>query len=330
MKIARFLFLFSLTVGVLSLSAPPAGADESAPALLASGRVDDAISTLHGRISASPNDALAHNLLCRAYFALGQWDRGISACEKAVSLAPGNSEYHLWLGRIYGEKADRSGVFAAAGLAKRVVREFETAVHLNPNNVDARTDLAEFYIEAPSIVGGGRDKAQQQADSLAQLDPARAHWVNARLAEKKKDFVTAEEQYQKAIAASHGSASAWLNLGLFYRHRGRWDEMEQALGHVRSAPVDRPDALVDAAEILIHSERNLPEAVQLLRAYLNSSSQVEQAPAFKAHYLLGTLIEKGGDKQMAAAEYRSALDLAREFQPAQEALKRVNRLSAGE
>ena len=101
--------------------------------------------------------------------------------------------------------------------------------------------------------------------------------------------------------------------------------MEQALSHVRLAPLDRADSLVDAAEILIHSQRNLQEALSLLRAYLNSSSKVEQAPAFKAHYLLGTADEKLGDKQSAAAEYRTALGLAKEFQPARRALERVNR-----
>jgi tetratricopeptide (TPR) repeat protein len=318
-------FPLVLLLAVLTVASALAGADDNAPALLASGHVDDAIAALHGQISASPNDALAHNLLCRAYFTLGDWDRGISDCEKAVSLAPENSQFHLWLGRIYGEKADKSGIFAAASLAKRVLRELEAAVHLNPSSVDARTDLAEFYVEAPGIVGGGREKAQQQAATLAQLDPARAHWVTARIAEKKKDFAAAEREYQNAVEASHGSASGWLNLGLFYRHRERFDEMESALEHVRAAPLDRPDALVDAAEILIHSERNLHEAAQLLRSYLNLSSQVEQAPAFKVHYLLGTAVEKMGDKQNAAAEYRAALDLAREFRPAQEALRRVNR-----
>ena len=316
-----------LVLMLAGLTVPPAaaGLDETAPALIASGRVDEALRSLQGQINTSPNDAVAHNLLCRAYFSLGQWDRGIAACEKAVELAPDNSQFHLWLGRIYGEKADKSGFMTAAGLARRVRDEFEKAVHLNPKSVDARSDLAEFYLEAPSIVGGGRDKAQEQANSLLALDPARAHWVNARIAEKKKDFTTAEQEYRGAVAASHGSASAWLNLGLFYRHRERWDDMEQALTHVRPAPLDRPDALVDAAEILLRSQRNLPEAVQLLRAYLNSSVKVEQAPAFKVHYLLGTADEKMGDRDGAVAEYRSALDLAHEFQPAQQALQRVNR-----
>jgi tetratricopeptide (TPR) repeat protein len=318
----RFPFLI---VAIFAASAALAGADGAAPALLASGRVDEAIAALHGQINSSPNDAVAHNLLCRAYFTLGQWDRGISACEKAVALAPENGQYHLWLGRIYGEKADQSGPWTAARLAGRVRTEFETAVKLVPSSVDARSDLAEFYLEAPGIVGGGRDKAMQQLSPLAQLDPARAHWVRARIAEKKKDLATAETEYRAAIEASHGSASAWLNLGLFYRHRERYNEMEQALTHVRPATLDRPDALVDAAEILIHSQRNLQEAVELLRAYLNSGRKVEQAPAFKVHYLLGTAAEKLGDKQGAATEYMSALALAKEFQPAQQALQRINR-----
>lgn len=302
-----------------------AGADENAPRLLASGHVDEAIQTLDGQLNASPNDALAHNLLCRAYFSLGDWDRGIADCEKAVALDPNNSQFHLWLGRIYGEKADKSSFMTAAGLARRVVREFEAAVHLNPKSIDARTDLAEFYLEAPGIVGGGRDKAEKQADSLRELDPAKAHWVSARLAEKKHDFVGAEREYRAAIESSHGAASAWLNLGLFYRHRERLDDMEQALSQVRSAPLDRPDALVDAAEILLHSDRALPEVEQLLHTYLNGKAQVEQAPAFKAHYLLGAVNEKLGDKRGAAAEYRVALNMAKEFQPARQALDRVAR-----
>lgn len=321
----RIFSLLVLALALLAVAPATAGADESAPRLLASGHVDEAIDALNGEIKRSPNDAVAHNLLCRAYFSLGEWDRGISNCEKAVALSPNDSQFHLWLGRIYGEKADKSSFMIAAGLARRVRDEFEKAVHLNPKNADARIDLAEFYVEAPGIVGGGRDKAQQQAESLSTLDPAGAHWVAARIAEKKHDFAAAETEYRNEIDASNGSASTWLNLGLFYRHRERWDDMEKALLHVRSAPLDRPDALVDAADVLIRSQRNIPEAVRLLRAYLKSGSQVEQAPEFKVHYLLGTASEKLGDKQSAAAEYQSALNLAKDYQPAKQALERVNR-----
>ncbi len=308
-----FLFLSSLCA-----------ADPVDSKLLAEGRVDEAVVSLHNRINGAPKDAESYNLLCRAYFALADWDQGIAACEQAVSLDPGNSQYHLWLGRVYGEKADHSSFLTAAGLAKKVRSEFETAVRLNPNSAEARTDLAEFYLEAPGIVGGGRDKAEAQAQKIAALDPVRAGWVKARLAEKNKDLVTAENEYRSAVAAGHGSALAWRNLASFYRQAGRLDAMDDAIRHASAAPMDQPEVLMECANMLLRSKRDLPQAIQLLRRYLSSSLTVEAAPAFKAHYLLGTALEQQGNKAAAAQEYRSSLALAKSYTLAQTALDRVN------
>src|SRR5271165_3471725 len=115
-------FFISILVALLAV---PAFAD-SAEQLLAAGRADDAISSLEARIKRMPNDAASYNLLCRTYFSLGDWDRGIAGCEKAVALDPGNSRYHLWLGRIYGEKADHANFVSAISLANKVRSEFET------------------------------------------------------------------------------------------------------------------------------------------------------------------------------------------------------------
>ena len=312
--------VFALAAFVLPAIAVAA---DSPTDLLAAGRVDEVISTLSTKLSTSPNDAASHNLLCRAYFAVGNWDTAISECEKAVSLQPDNGEYHLWLGRTYGEKADASNFLSAAGLAKKVRTQFERAVQLDPNNVAARTDLAEFYLEAPGIVGGGQDKARAQANMVAKLNPAKAHWIQGRLAEKNKDASAAEQEYRAAIEASHGGANAWLNLALFYRKAGRLDEMHDALKKAATAPLDQPEVLVDAASTLLRANRDLPFATQLVRRYL-ASSTVEQAPPFKAHYLLGTILEKQGDKPGAAREYQSALTMAKDFGRAREALNRVN------
>jgi cytochrome c-type biogenesis protein CcmH/NrfG len=299
-------------------------ADPTGAKLLAEGRVDDAIVLLQGKIKSAPPDSESYNLLCRAYLMLGNLDPGIAACEKAVSLSPDNGDYHSWLGRIYGEKADHSSFITAARLAGKVRGEFETAVRLNPNSVDARSDLADFYLEAPGIVGGGKDKAEAQAQAIATTDPAQAHRVRARIAEEKKDYVTAENEYRLAIQTSGGKAGTWLGLAGFYQHRGRLDEMEDAMRHATAPAVNRPDLLMGAAQMLIKTGRDTPEAIQLLRRYVSSGATVEDAPVFKAHYLLGTLLEQQGDKQAAAEQYRAALSPAKSFSPAQDALNRLN------
>ncbi|MGH9502657.1 MAG: tetratricopeptide repeat protein [Terriglobales bacterium] len=310
---------------LILLCAAAVAADDSAPALLAAGRADDAITNLRSKLNTSPSDAAAYNLLCRVYFSTGDWDRGISACEKSVALDPDNSSYHMWLGRIYGEKAGTVNFFSAASLAGKVRNEFEAAVRLDPNNTEARSDLGEFYLEAPGIVGGGRDKAEAQAEALSPLDTAKADYLKGRIAEKKKDFATAEAAYRAAIESSHGSALTWFNLALFFRHQERWDDMEDAIRHAVSAQVDRPEIIMEAGEVLLRSGRNFTTAIQYLRRYLALNPKAEEAPAFKAHYLLGTALEKQGDKQGAAQEYRAALSLAKGFSRAQEALDRLNR-----
>jgi tetratricopeptide (TPR) repeat protein len=294
---------------------------DSAADLLAAGRVDDAIQTLQQQLAHSPDDAASQNLLCRAYFMLDEWDRGMPACERAVALGSTNALYHLWLGRIDGEKADRAGFLSAIGLAKKVRTEFERAVELDPSNVAARTDLAEFYLEAPGIVGGGKDKARAQAEAITRLDPAAGHWVTGRLAERAKDEPSAEREYRAAIDASHGGARAWLNLAIFFRHTNRLDEMEQALTTLESRPLDRPESLMDGASMLLRTNRNLPLGERLLRRYLHSP--VEAGPAFKTHYLLGQMLEKQGDHAGAAQEFHAALSLAHTYAPAREALHRV-------
>lgn len=319
MKLNKYLLTaLVLLLGSFPALASPAPASET---LLAEGRVDAAISSLQQTISTVPNDAHSYNLLCRAYLVLGNWDSGISACQKAVSLEPNNAWYHLWLGRVYGEKADHVGVFSAAGLAKKVRTEFETAVRLDPKNMDARSDLAEFYLEAPGIVGGGKDKAQQQAKELATIDPRESYLIQARIAEKDKDLGMAERNYQAAITASNGKPGPWLSLAEFYHRTGQLDKMQDAVNHAASAQ-NNNHILMSAAETLVHNKAYVPEAIRLLHRYL-AGGTVEDAPAFKAHYLLGTLLEQQGDKAGAAQEYRAALSLAEKFSPARNALNRL-------
>ncbi|HSS95853.1 MAG TPA: tetratricopeptide repeat protein [Terriglobales bacterium] len=317
--IPRILLLFMLLSAFFCNAATTPGAE-----LLASGKADEAVTVLQKAITQNPNDAASFNLLCRAYYSYGNWDQAISACEKSVAIDANNGLYHLWLGRAYGEKADNSSIFSAPGFAKKARNEFETAVRLNPENVEARSDLSEYYVEAPGMMGGGTDKAEAQAQALEKLFPAKAHWIRARIAEKKKDYTTAEKEYREAIQ-SHDNSGTWLDLASYFRHRDKLQEMEYAINRAVDGKVDPPEAMFEAAESLIRTGRNFSKAAELLRKYLNSGHLVEEAPAFKAHYQLGVVLEKQGDKKSAAQEYSAALALAKGFSRAKEALDRVNR-----
>jgi cytochrome c-type biogenesis protein CcmH/NrfG len=311
-------FPFILLAAVLSLQASPT-ADEQ---LLAAGKVDDLVSMIQQRIGQSPRDAVAQNLLCRAYFMMEEWDHAIPACERAEYLDPQNSNYSLWLGRAYGEKADRSSFVSAPGLAKKSRAAFERAVELDPKNVEAHVDLGEFYAEAPGIIGGGKDKAYRQADLLMPLNQAMGHWVLARIAEKEKDPAKAEREYRAEIATSNSSVRGWVDLANFFMYAHRYDEMRDALIHAETAPVDRPESIMHAGNLLLRAQREYPLGIRLERRYL-SNRLCEEGPAFRAHTILGELLEKQGDQQAAAEEFHAALALYQNYTRAKDDLKRL-------
>ncbi|HXP45643.1 MAG TPA: tetratricopeptide repeat protein [Terriglobales bacterium] len=318
----RFLPVLALLFGVLT--AVSAAAEPASPAeLLSVGRVDDALRALHDRVQAAPNDAQAYNLLARTYFYMGRWEEAAAAAERAVALEPSASDYQLWLGRAVGEKAAHASFVTAVRMVPRIRGAFERAVQLDGSNAAARTDLAEFYMEAPSFLGGGKDKALAQAAALASQDEAAAHWIKARLAERGKQFDSAEREYRAAVAASPHPGGRWLDLAGFYRSHERLDQMEDTVNKAVAEGIWQSTVPYEAAMLLFQAGRNFPGAIELLQKYLANGSQPEAAPAYHAHYLLGQIFEKQGNRPAAAAEYRTALSLAREFDPARSALERV-------
>jgi tetratricopeptide (TPR) repeat protein len=318
MRVLSIAIIFLASLFILpALSASPSPGE-----MLTSGHVDEALQFLDQQIRQTPNDAGSHNLLCRTYFMMEDWDRAISQCERARDLDPENSLNYLWLGRIYGEKADRVNPLSAMGLAKKVRSAFERAVELAPDGWEARADLGEFYVQAPGMVGGGKDKAREQANALMPLKPAKAYWLLGQIAEKEKNFAEAERQYRTAITASHSGTRAWAELAIFYRHTSRFDEMEKALRELENAPVDDHLALMDGASLMVRTGRDPQLGIRLLRRYF-SVGTVEEGPAFRAHEHWGQLLERQGDHRGAAQEYRAALALYHNYRRAQEGLKRV-------
>src|SRR5580765_2440333 len=74
--------------------------------------------------------------------------------ERAVREFPDNSALWLSLGEAYGAKARAASVVKRLPFAKKCKAAFEKAVDLDPSDIEARSALFEFCLEAPSIAGG--------------------------------------------------------------------------------------------------------------------------------------------------------------------------------
>lgn len=313
-----FYLKFFLIVGLSFIFVTASSADPAATQLLSLGRMNDAVTVLSSR-----SDAESLNQLSRAYFAMEQCDEAVRYGERAVSLDPSNATYHLWLGREYGRKAADANPLTAAGLARKTKNEFERAVQLDPANEAARLDLAQYYTEAPAIMGGGLDKAREQATQMQKYDPSLSHLILARVAVKEKQYGEAETQFRAAILGAKNPADMWLQLAAFYRQQGRLDDMQSAVQSAMAQPGKPAESYFDAGKELYLGSRNLSAAMQYLQQYLSSGGLVESAPAFWAHYMIGQLNEKMGNNGAAVNEYEASIALASGFVPARKALSRV-------
>jgi tetratricopeptide (TPR) repeat protein len=288
-------------------------------AALQAGEADKALQLLGSAVLTEADLGEAHSLKCRVYFTLEQWDGAASECEQAVQSGKQNSSYHLWLGRALGEKANRASFLTAYSLSKRVRAEFEEAVRLNPRSAEALADLAEFYEQAPGVVGGGMDKADAIAAQMDKADATRGHELRGHIAEERKDIIGAEREYRQAIAASAHPAFQWVTLASFLSRRARWAEMEAAEHSVLTAATrDRRAAvaLYDGASILTRVKRDPALAERMIQDYLASSFKTEEAPAFVAHTRLARLMKQQGDTEGASRERAAALALAQQYKPA--------------
>ena len=159
-------------------------------------------------VSRHPTDPAGAYYLGRLAFESKQYDQAATSFEQAVQLDSDNAEYHRWLGRTYGRQAERQGG-RAFFLARKVKTHLEKAIELNPDSIEARFDLMEYYLLAPPLLGGGLDKARVQAEEIAKRNAAagRKAWqrcqTGRRLNPREKDY-SAQETCQKRSVAAGG------------------------------------------------------------------------------------------------------------------------------
>lgn len=209
--------------------------------------------------------------------------------EKAVELAPTHSDYHRQLGDSYGRGAQKAGMLSKLGLAKKCKAAYEKAVELDPKNINARFSLMSYYQQAPSMVGGGMEKAYAQAAEIKKLDAARGRLAYANL-------YVAEKKYAEAF-----------------------NEFEEVL---RATP-DNYAALFQVGRLAAISGEKLDRGIETLKQCLASTPPAGQPGHDAANWRLGNIFEKKGDKLAAKAAYEAALVVNAKFAQAIDALKKL-------
>jgi tetratricopeptide (TPR) repeat protein len=277
---------------------------------------------LQQQLDKNPGDAQANLWLARCYLELGNIDEAIAHAQGAVKLDPDSSLYHLWLGRAYGRKAEERHSFA---LAKNVRREFEKAVQLDPANLPARRDLMEFYLEAPWIIGGGKDKAWEQAQAISNQDAVAGHLAKGAFWQGMHQEDRAEGEYRKVLDSKTGGIEPYFEASDFYESRRDAPHMDAATEAASRVNPTDPRLPYYSGVAGVLKNQNLPEAEKSLKTYLLRAPRRSDFPSHAAaEEWLGRLYELQGKAPEAGEHYRAALQLDPKRARAREALSRLH------
>jgi tetratricopeptide (TPR) repeat protein len=230
-------------------------------------------------------DAAVYDLMGRDYYMQGDYKRSTEALEKALAAEPGGSLHALWLGRAYGRRAESASWFTAPGFASKARQYMERSVELDPRNLEALSDLFDYYLEAPGFLGGGAEKAQRAADAIAWLSPADGYLAKAKLAEKRREYCAAEAHLRSAVEAAPRQIGKLIELARFLVRQGRVQEADQSLARAEAIEPGSPRLMIAKADIYIKTGRK-QQAREILERYLSAQLSPDDPPRSEALRLL--------------------------------------------
>ncbi len=275
-----------MAVALIACSLHAQSSIDQANKLYQSTQYTQAISLLKPDQSKDPAALL---LAGKSFFMLGDFKRSVDILHKATALQPASSETWHWLGKAYGRRAETSSFITAPKYAVDCRAAFEKAVELDPKNVEAMEDLMEYYMEAPGFLGGGLDKASNMARRIVAIDPSQKHVVEAKLAEKRKDFAAAEQHLRAAVDADPQDLGRLVELAKFLSRHGKHAESDSTFDKaIKIAPASA-FVIFSRAQAYVEGKRNHAQARELLRRYLTLNLSPDDPSREEAQNLLNKL-----------------------------------------
>lgn len=318
----------SVTLAAGLLLALPVGAQDIdlAPAvrLFESNQVAEARPLFVDAARRDPRNAAAHYYLARIAMHEDRLDEAARAAERATRLDPRRSLYFEWLGNAYGRAAQRASMLKQAGLARKTIGAWDRAVRLDPNNLKARENRMQYYLQAPGFLGGGEDRALAEAAEIRRRDAYRGVLATATLHEAKKRFADAERTYLEGVRQFPDSMGLRFRLGLGYQALKQWDKAFAVWDETLRRRPAEPRALYQVGRTGAMSGQQLDRAEGALRRYLALPAHApEDPPPAAAHYRLGMVLQHKGDRAGARAAYEAALRLDPAHEDAKAALQKL-------
>lgn len=278
MRTARLLVLalFMAAMRTASFAAAPADGDfEAALALFKAKRYPEARAAFEKLVAADPNSAAAVHYLGRTIIARNDpaaLENGLVWLAKAVELEPNNAVY---LGIYGGASLQLAGRTNSLSAANRGREAMEKALAINPDYLEAREGLFQFYDRAPWPIGSSA-KAKAQLEEIRKRNPDLATILGVVSKVRAREYAAAFKMCEEVLANKPDNYTALYHYG-------------------RTASV---------------SGQNLELGLTRLRHCLDFEPPTPASPTHShAWQRIGNILEQLGRSDEARAAYETALKL---------------------
>ncbi len=242
------------------------------------------------------------------------WDEAIFYYESLVEESDKSANYHFKYGGAMGMKALEISRIRALSYVGDIKKHFETAAQLDPNHIDVRWALVEYYIQLPGIIGGSEKKAMKYANELGKLSPVDgflAHGYIAEYSDRPKD---AEKFYKKAIEVG-GSLHSYEKLTQLYEKNNRPKEAIETAS--QSLKIHQRNQLnYQIGKIAAQYNLDAELGINCLQKYIDNYSSKDGVPKDWAYYRLAQIYKNVGNKKTALEYIHKALVSRPDFEEA--------------
>ena len=135
----------------------------------------------------------------RLKFEQGKFEEAIPIYEKAITADDQVAKYFAAIGTSRIMLANQGNPMITYPMILKAIENYNHALVLDPDQVEAHIGLARFYSNAPAIVGGSMPRAREHADAILKSIPRLAYIEHAEISKKEKDFAKAAGYFEKAI-----------------------------------------------------------------------------------------------------------------------------------
>ncbi len=285
-----------------------------------SARAPDTLQAAEALARAEPRNAQAMLLLAQAQMMNREFGDAVKSLERAARLDRSDATIQFMLGQAYGANINNVGMLSKMSYAGRMREAFSRAVELDPDHLEARSGLMQYYLQAPGIAGGSVPKAREQADEIAARHPARGLLAHGQILNSEGQLDEAIESFRAAVSADPTLRGAHYQLAFALQRAERWEEAYHAFVALVGAHPDEHGGWYQIGRNAALSGVRLAEGTAALEHYVEISGD---QPAYEMQHVkfrLGNIHEKAGRTAEAATAYRAALQIAPDFEEASKAL----------